>query len=118
MIKNNRILIWVLLLFIIVGGNKTTFGQDPIFTQFYANPMYLNPAFAGSRVCPRVALNYRNEWPNISGNFVTTAADYGQKGGVYFGIKDNCFTDNTKTIKSAHIIYTNSNISNNYPQFA
>ncbi|MFN5886381.1 MAG: type IX secretion system membrane protein PorP/SprF, partial [Flavobacteriales bacterium] len=23
-------------------------GQDPTFTQFYANPVYLNPALAGS----------------------------------------------------------------------
>jgi len=37
--------------------------QDPTFTQFYANPVYLNPALAGSSGCPRIALNYRNEWP-------------------------------------------------------
>ena len=25
-------------------------GQDPQFSQFYASPLYLNPAFAGDRV--------------------------------------------------------------------
>ena len=25
-----------------------TYGQDPIFTQFYSNPIYLNPAFSGT----------------------------------------------------------------------
>lgn len=50
--------------------------QDPTFTQFYANPIYLNPAFAGSHGCPRFALNYRNEWPSLSGNYTTYSASY------------------------------------------
>ncbi|MFY7991026.1 MAG: type IX secretion system membrane protein PorP/SprF [Fluviicola sp.] len=52
--------------------------QDPTFTQFYANPLYLNPAFAGSHGCPRFSLNYRNEWPSLSGNYVTYSASYDQ----------------------------------------
>lgn len=52
--------------------------QDPEFTQFYANPLYLNPAFAGTAHCPRVALNHRNQWAGISGTFVTTSASYDQ----------------------------------------
>lgn len=52
--------------------------QDPTFTQFYANPLYLNPAFAGSHGCPRFAMNYRNEWPSLSGNYVTYSASYDQ----------------------------------------
>jgi type IX secretion system PorP/SprF family membrane protein len=50
--------------------------QDPTFTQFYSNPVYLNPALAGSSGCPRIALNYRNQWPQLTGNFVTYAAAY------------------------------------------
>jgi len=52
--------------------------QDPQFTQFYANPIYLNPAFAGSHGCPRIAMNYRNEWPSLTGNYVTYSASYDQ----------------------------------------
>ena len=52
--------------------------QDPQFTQFYANPLYLNPAFAGSHGCPRFATNYRNEWPSLSGNYVTYSVSYDQ----------------------------------------
>lgn len=59
-------------------GALTAFGQDPQFTQFYANPLYLNPAFAGTARCPRVALNYRNQWPALTGTFVTTSASYDQ----------------------------------------
>ncbi len=53
--------------------------QDPQFTQFYANPLYLNPAFAGAARCPRVVMNYRNQWPALSGTFVTTSASYDQR---------------------------------------
>lgn len=59
-------------------GPFSAFAQDPQFTQFYANPLYLNPAFAGTARCPRVALNYRNQWPALSGTFVTTSASYDQ----------------------------------------
>jgi len=50
--------------------------QDMQYTQFYANPIYLNPAFAGSAYCPRVCLNYRNQWPNLSGTYVSYSASY------------------------------------------
>ena len=50
--------------------------QDPQFTQFYANPLYLNPAFAGTSRCPRMIMNYRNQWPGLSGTFVTYAVSF------------------------------------------
>ena len=40
--------------------------------------MYLNPAFAGAARCPRFVMNYRNQWPAMSGNYVTSAAAYDQ----------------------------------------
>lgn len=46
--------------------------QDPQFSQFYANPLYLNPALAGGALAPRVTMSYRNQWPSLSANFVTT----------------------------------------------
>lgn len=45
--------------------------QDPVFTQFYANPLYLNPALAGTGECGRVMFNYRNQWPSIAKGFRT-----------------------------------------------
>jgi len=54
------------------------FGQDPHFSQFYANPLYLNPAFAGTTICPRVILNFRDQWPSIAGTYVTYNASYDQ----------------------------------------
>jgi type IX secretion system PorP/SprF family membrane protein len=62
------------LLFVIVCIEANA--QDPTFTQFYANPVYLNPALAGSSGCPRIGLNYRNEWPQLTGNYVTYCASF------------------------------------------
>jgi type IX secretion system PorP/SprF family membrane protein len=67
-----RIGLYIAFSLIAFGG----FSQDPQFTQFYANPIYLNPAFAGSHGCPRLNMNYRNEWPSLSGNYVTYSMSY------------------------------------------
>lgn len=46
-----------------------TSAQDVTFSQFYTNPLYLNPAFAGSVGVPRVALQYRNQWHKFDNAF-------------------------------------------------
>ena len=65
----------VLVIGILVSHN-VLFAQDPTFTQFYSNPLYLNPALAGSTGCPRINMNYRNEWPQLTGNYVTYSASF------------------------------------------
>lgn len=52
--------------------------QDPHFTQFYAAPTYLSPAFAGTGVQTRFALQARDQWPSIPGAFMsyTFAVDH------------------------------------------
>jgi len=54
--------------------NLNSFGQDPHFSQFFANPLYLSPSFAGSTAGSRAILNFRDQWPAIPGAFVTYAA--------------------------------------------
>ena len=68
-IKNALVSLGILL-------STQLFAQDPTFTQFYSNPIYLNPALAGSIGCPRVSMNYRNEWPQLTGNYVTYSMAY------------------------------------------
>lgn len=54
-------------------------GQAYQFTQFYASPTFLNPAFAGTGACQRLTTNYRNQWPSIPGGYKTylLAFDHG-----------------------------------------
>lgn len=62
-----------LLLLICVVSCTAVWAQDPQYSQFYAAPLYLNPAFAGSAMAPRVNFNHRNQWPSLSANFVTSS---------------------------------------------
>jgi len=48
--------------------------QDPQYSQFYAAPLYLNPAFAGSTNQGRAGINYRNQWPAVDANYTTLSA--------------------------------------------
>ncbi len=57
----------------IAGVNYAVMAQDPLYSQFYAASMYLNPALTGSSNIPRFTLNYRNQWPALSANYVTTS---------------------------------------------
>lgn len=105
----SKIVIILISITIFTGLSEKVLAQDPVFTQFYSNQLYLNPAFAGSRRCPRVAMNYRNEWPNLSGNFVTMAAAYDQKvESLYGGIGLLVMTDNAAsgTLKTTRIAAT------------
>src|SRR5436189_2259979 len=51
--------------------------QDPHFSQFFASPLTLNPAFTGKFDGQwRVAAIHRDQWPSIPKAYVTTAASF------------------------------------------
>ncbi len=52
------------------------FGQDPQFSQFYANPLYLGPSFAGAVEGSRIATQYRNQWTDFGSKFLTYSISY------------------------------------------
>ena len=61
------------LLFAMAALVGEAWAQDPQFSQFYAAPLYHNPAFTGAAHKGRLVGNYRNQWPSIPGAFVTTS---------------------------------------------
>lgn len=53
-----------------------TVAQDLQYSQFFANQLDLNPAFAGSQYYHRVIVNYRNQWPELGQPYVTYSVSY------------------------------------------
>ena len=68
-------LLGVLLL---LGFGKNLSAQDPIFSQSFATPLHINPAFAGVTLAPRINVNYRNQWPSWPNAYRSYAVSYEQ----------------------------------------
>lgn len=86
------------------------YAQDPHFSQFYANPLYLNPAFAGVKKCPKVHMNYRNQYPQL-GVYSTYSASYDQyvegiKGGLGFMALRDDAANGTLNLTEVSAIYS------------
>jgi type IX secretion system PorP/SprF family membrane protein len=112
-----KLSIYFAIVMVIMNLSLTNNGnaQDPQFTQFYANPIYLNPAFAGTARCPRVIMNYRHQWPGIpttaGKTFVTYAASYDQhidaiSGGVGLQVLNDRAGDGTLNTTTASLVYS------------
>lgn len=66
-----KLIVAVSALFITVMANA----QDPHFSQFFASPLTLNPAFTGKFDGEwRLAANHRDQWPSIPKAYVTSSA--------------------------------------------
>jgi type IX secretion system PorP/SprF family membrane protein len=64
-----------LLSVIIIAACKLCIAQDPHFSQFFASPLTLNPAYAGKFNGDwRLTMNHRNQWPSIPKAYITTSA--------------------------------------------
>lgn len=94
-----------------LGFSELANGQDAQFTQFYANPLYLNPAFAGTARCPRIVMNYRNQWPNLQKMYITYNASYDQhidaiSGGLGFLVTHDQAGDGTLSTTDLNAMYS------------
>ncbi|CAI8315926.1 MAG: Uncharacterised protein [Owenweeksia sp. TMED14] len=98
-----------ILAFLILGLSSVK-GQDPHFTQFYANPLYLNPAFAGVKQCPKVNVNYRNQYPSL-GVYQTYSTSFDQyvdalHGGIGVLIVQDEAANGALSLSEASLIYS------------
>lgn len=63
---------------LIVLSATVGMAQDQQFTQFYAVPNAISPAFAGASVQNRLSAQYRNQWSAIPGAFSAFNLSYDQ----------------------------------------
>jgi len=75
--KDHSILVWMTGILLIHFSDAAS--QDPAFSQFYANPLYMNPAMAGVEGPAKVSLGYRNQWPGATNPYVTYHASFDQQ---------------------------------------
>ena len=101
----------ILTLLAVFSYSSDCLAQDPEFTQFHANPIYLNPAMAGTHGCPRLNFNHRNQWPSLSGAFITNTVSYDQyiegiSGGIAISLMNDMAGKNTLNWNSVNFAYS------------
>lgn len=67
--KNHLALLWCTCQLLLATALPA---QDPYFSQFYANRVYLNPAYAGLDPGTTVIINYRDQWFGVPDGDITT----------------------------------------------
>jgi type IX secretion system PorP/SprF family membrane protein len=68
-----KLTLYLLLLF----SCSVATGQDPYFSQYFSSPLSFNPALTGYiDGSQRLAVNFRNQWANISTPYQTAAVSF------------------------------------------
>ncbi len=103
MMKNSQIILFVLYFLC-----SAVVGQDFHYSQFYAAPLYLNPAMAGSTELSRVGINYRKQWPGLAHDFNSYSAyldhySYDLRSGM--GIAVNSFQESNMRINTSDVSF-------------
>jgi len=66
-VLNGSVLKTLLFITVALTGFRAEAQYEPMFTQYHNNEMFINPAYAGSRGYPSMALLYRDQWVGIEG---------------------------------------------------
>jgi len=85
--------------------------QDVSFSQFYSNPLYLNPAFAGSVNASRVSLQYRDQWSSFNKAYRTYSAGFDMpveklQGGLGFFVLNDAQANNALNALQINVAYS------------
>jgi len=100
-----------LIIFLTIGLSSFLQAQDAYFSQFFMNPVYLNPAYSGSMKVPRAGVQYRNQWPAYNNAYSTYFATFDTylpkiKSGIGVLIYNDVQGDGIYTESSFKFIYS------------
>ncbi len=89
----------------------TLLAQDAEYSQFFANPLHLNPALTGTSELPRAIASYRKQWPQNGNSYNTYSLSYDcllkkQKAGVGFQLNYDSQPGNYINSSSASASYS------------
>ena len=73
----------------VLWSSLALIAQDPLFVQPSGGNININPALVGNDSVARLGLICRNQWPALSGNYITTGVNFYQyipKLNAYAGI--------------------------------
>ncbi len=74
--KMNKIVVAVMVLLTAIA-NQTYAQIDPHFSQYYANPLWLNPALTGvTDGAYRANVNAKQQWSNLNDGYLTVGASF------------------------------------------
>lgn len=101
----------IIAFYLIIGSIVNSSAQDPYFSQFFMNPVYMNPAYAGTMKVPRAGVQYRNQWPAMSNAYTTYFASFDTylpkiKSGIGFLMYQDVQGDGIFTQSSFKAIYS------------
>ena len=62
---------FILLFLLLIFSMAIAYAQSPVFSQYYATSLYLNPALSGLEKDIYMGMNYRSQWSNLGMPFNT-----------------------------------------------
>jgi type IX secretion system PorP/SprF family membrane protein len=100
-----KLFLSILLLSCLTGASMS---QDFHYSQFYAAPLYLNPALTGSTELSRVGLNYRKQWPGLAQDFNAYSAyfdhySFDLRSGI--GVSANSFQETNLHVNTSDVSF-------------
>lgn len=102
-----RKVLYITIYALIFLGPQFAKAQDPIFSQFYIDPIQINPGFTGNTYVPKIGLSYRMQWPLTSFAYNTYSASYDQ----YFDQANSGFGMNILSDNAGNGILVHNKIS-------
>ncbi len=76
MINNMKYILCAIVLALVAISGRVDAQEEAVYTQYFLNPAWVNPAYTGFNQHHNLFLNYRNNWANFEGAARNYSANY------------------------------------------